>query len=101
MSLSNFWLPSPQPDLESVKVIADENTIRTVARIDRAIIEDRFPDEDYHRDRFAIVTRNLGLLAPIIQAKFDAGEYTDYRDSLGITSGNDKLIIIGGSDLVG
>jgi hypothetical protein len=101
MSLSNFRLPLPQPELEFVKVIADENKIRAVAQINRNIIEDRFPGHDYHRDRFAIVSRNLGLLAPVIQAKFDTGKYTDYRDSLGIASGNDKLIIIDGSDVVG
>jgi hypothetical protein len=101
MSLSNFRLPSPQPDLGFVQVIADEGKVRAIARIAREIIEDAFPNENYHRDRFALVERNLGRLAPIIQTKFDAGDYTDYADSLGIMSGNDKLIVIDRADLVG
>ena len=101
MSLSNFRLPSPQPNLQFVQVIADEGKVRAVAQIGRDIIEDAFPNEDYHRDRFAVVGRNLGLLAPAIQTKFAAGDYADYTDSLGITSGNDKLIVIDRTDLAG
>jgi len=101
VSLSNFRLPSPQPNLEFVTVVADEGKVRAVVQIARAIIEDAFPDEDYHLLRFAIVGRNLDVLAPIIQAKFDAHDYTDYMDSLGIVSGNDKLIVIDRTDLVG
>jgi hypothetical protein len=44
-------------------------------------------------------SRNLGVLVPIIQAKYDAGHYANYTDSLGIRSGNDKLIIIDRGDL--
>src|SRR6202023_1820542 len=84
MSLSNFQLPLPQPNLEFVTVVADEGKVRAVARIAREIIEDAFPDEDYHLNRFTIVGRNLGVLRPIIQAKFDAHDNTDYTDRLGI-----------------
>src|SRR5260221_372428 len=101
MSLSNFRLPSPQPDLGFVRIIADEGKIRAVAQIARDIIEDAFPNEDYRRDRFALVDRNLGVISPIIQAKFDASDYTDFADLLGIVSGNDKLIIIDRADLAG
>jgi hypothetical protein len=41
-----------------------------------------------------LVERNLGGFASIIQTKFAAGEYADYTDSLGVTSGNDKLIVV-------
>jgi hypothetical protein len=99
MSLLNFRLPLPQPNLEFVTVVADEGKVRAVAQIRREIIGDKLPNADYHKDRLDIVERNLGVLAPIIQAKYDAGRYTDYTDSLGITSGNDKLIIIDRIDL--
>ncbi len=99
MSLLNFRLPLPQPNLEFVTVIADEGKVRAVAQIRREIIEDKLPNENYHRNRFAIVERNLGVLAPIIRAKYDAGHYTNYTDSFGVTSGNDKLIIIDRGDL--
>jgi hypothetical protein len=101
MSLSNFRLPSPQPNLEFVQVVADEGKVRAVAQIGRETIEDAFPNEDYHRERFALVERNLKLLASIIQSKFAAGDYADYTDSLGVASGNDKLIVIDRADLVG
>jgi hypothetical protein len=101
MSLSNFRLPSTQPDLGFVQVIADDGQVRAIARITREIIEDTFPNEDYRRDRFALVGRNLGVLRSIIQTKFDAGDYTDYADPLGTVSGNDKLIVIRRTDLVG
>jgi hypothetical protein len=99
MSFSKFRLPPSQPNLEFVTVIADEGDVRVVARIARDIIEDAFPDEKYHRDRLAVVGRNFGLLGPIIQAKFEAGDYTEYADSLGVRSGKDKLIIIDRNDL--
>ena len=101
MPLADFRLPSPQPNLEFVQVVANEGKVRAIAQIGREIIEDAFPNEDYHRDRFALVERNLGLLASIIQTKFDAGNYTDYTDSLGIASGKDKLIVVDRADLVG
>jgi hypothetical protein len=101
MSLLNFRLPSPQPDLEFVKVIADEGKVRAVAQVAREALDNGLTGEEYRRDRFAIVEKNLELLASIIQAKWDAGRYTDYTDSLGIKSGNDKLIVITRSDLVG
>jgi hypothetical protein len=101
MSLSNFRLPSPQPNHEFVTIVADEGKVRAVAQIAREIIEDAFPDEDYHLERFVIIGRNFGVLGPIIQAKFDAHNYMDYADSLGIVSGNDKLIVIDRTDLVG
>jgi hypothetical protein len=43
--------------------------MRGIARIERAIIEDAFPNEDYHKNRLRIIERNLGALAPIIQAR--------------------------------
>jgi hypothetical protein len=101
MSLTNFRLPPHQTNLQYVKVISDEGKVRAVAQIARDIIEDSFPDENYHRDRFAIVERNLGVLASIIQRKYAAREYIDYTDDLGIKSGNDKLIVIDGSALLG
>jgi hypothetical protein len=99
--LLNFRLPPNQRTLEFVVVIADEGKVRTVAQIPREIIEDTFPREDYHRDRLNLIARNLDVLRAIIQAKFNVQDYTDYTDSLGITSGNDKLIIIGREDLAG
>jgi len=101
MSLSNFRLPFPQPNLEFVTVVADEGKVRAFARIARDIIEDAFPDEDYHLGRFGMVGRNLGVFGPIIQAKFDAHDYTDHKDPLGIVSGNDKLIVIDRTALIG
>jgi hypothetical protein len=101
MSLSNFRLPSPQPDLEFVKVIADKGKVRAVAQVARGAIDDGLTGEEYQRSRFAIVEKNLELIGGIIQAKYDAGRYTDYTDSLGIKSGNDKLIVITRGDLMG
>ena len=101
MPLSDFRIPSAQTNLQFVEIIADEGRMRAVARIERAIIEDAFPNEDYHKNRLQIIERNLGALAPIIQATYEAGQHTDYTDSLGITSGNDKLIVIGRNDLLG
>ncbi len=101
MSLSNFRLPLPQPDLEFVKVIADEGKVRAVAQVAREAIDDGLTGEEYRHNRFAIVEKNLGLVASVIQAKYDAGWYTDYTDSLGIKSGNDKLIVITRGDFVG
>jgi hypothetical protein len=99
MSLLDFRLPPTQPNLEFVTVIADDGDVRVVAQIAREIIEDAFPDENFHRDRMAMVGRNLRLLGPIIQAKLDAGDYTDYADFLGFVRGNDKLITIDRNDL--
>ena len=50
---------------------------------------------------FAIVGRNLRALVPVIEARYEAGQYTDYTDGLGITSGNDKLIVLDRVDLAG
>ena len=101
MPLFNFRVPPGQSDLSHVEFIADDGKIRAIGRIKRDIIEDAFPNENYHRDRLAIVERNLGILEPIVQMKYDAADYTDYTDSLGIRSGNDKLIMIEIGDLSG
>ena len=69
MPLSDFRIPSAQTNLQFVEIIADEGRMRGIARIERAIIEDAFPNEDYHKNRLRIIERNLGALAPIIQAR--------------------------------
>ena len=75
--------------------------MRAVGRISRPIIEDIAPNEAYRQKRLDIVERNLPVLAGIIRRKYEAGEYTDYPDSLGVTSGNDTLIEIERDGLVG
>jgi hypothetical protein len=46
-----------------------------------------------------LIDRNRDVLAPIIQAKFDAGQCTDYVGPFRLVSGNDKLIVIDRADL--
>ena len=45
------------------------------------------------------VCRGRRQREPIIQAKLDAGYYADYKDSLRVVGGDDKLIIIDSIDL--
>jgi hypothetical protein len=101
MTVDYFRIPPGQTDLSHVTIVADDGKMRAVGRISRDIIEDIAPNEEYRQKRFDIVERNLPVLAGIIRRKYEEGAFTDYTDSLGVTSGNDKLVEIERDDLVG
>ena len=81
MPLSRFRLSPDQSDQSVVTVLADEGDVRAIAQISRRVIEDAFPKSDYFSERLTLVERNLGILAPIIQSKFDAHRYRSEGDN--------------------
>jgi hypothetical protein len=91
MPLSGFRLSPDQSDRSVVTVLADECDVRAIAQIARGVIEDAFPKSDYLSERLTLVERNLDILGPLIQSKFDAHRYRSEGDNKWISIGHNDL----------
>lgn len=79
MALSNFSVEYQYDNLLQVLVHAFDGNQLVLAFIDRAAIDDAWPDRELSKaDRKLLVDRNLAAIGHLIDAKYQRGEVTNY-----------------------
>lgn len=86
MTLSNFGVEYHYDSPLQVLVHAFDGRNMVLAFIDRAAVDDAFPNRPLSKAaRKWLVDRNLGVIGELIAAKYDRGEVTTYRGMAGQT----------------
>jgi hypothetical protein len=96
--LVDFVLKPKNPTTTKSSSLAEERDVRVTARIPCAII-DRVSTSPLStfEERLHLSSRNLAALAAVVQMKFSAGQFRDYR----CHDGGDRWIVLERGDLTG
>ena len=84
VSLSNFSVEYDYDGFLEVLVRAFDDRKMVLTFIDRAAIDDAWPDRRLSKsDRKLLVDRNLPVIGELISAKYERGEITTYQGTAG------------------